>query len=552
MDATPPSAWQGPPPFLAAHLLARLLGEPRWPLIVSSLRLISRGWRDALGEALPALAPPRYRPAEAAAAAAACFPGLRLLQLDTPAVDVAGAEARQAQQAAALAAICASCSGLRHLIIVGWSLPAGGLQPLASLAHLSRLDLCNMSLAGGSGGPALPPLPVRHLRALCPQVGVPELCRLTALTFLELSAAGRGPQLLLELAQHLLQLRRLVVADLAGEQCEQLPRLASLSTLSSLSLATSADTLGLPLEPLLALLSDSGCRLHQLALKAHYGFDRHLPLAALSGLESLALDTAEVQLAPPSCVSCLSRLTDLKMNVGAPLHQADSQEVDAFISTVGRRLMGLRRLALTAANHLSEAAMQHISGLTALTELSILDAHDFGGRALEALRPLTCLRRLSLSETSLNPVALAAVLNDEVEQSGDPLLPALTFLALHSCRLLSAPDVAGLATSLPSLRQLRLTGWPHMTLPALQHIFLHSPSLQLLQTDWRPPAAPHSTAGAEPDAHQQQELQRFEEAHALCRTRRLQLQHSLDQAVFEHAARFEAALTEAASEALPT
>ncbi len=218
-----------------------------------------------------------------------------------------------------------------------------------------------------------------------------------------------------------------------------------------------------------------------------------------------------------------------------------------------------------------------LAGLTGLTELAVYDAHDFGGPALEALRPLAGLRRLSLSSTSLNPVALASVLDAEGE-SGLPLLPALTYLALSSCRLLrwgimgrctharcmhvslsinfgasawptrvtvaaarslcmsvellplalarrSAPDVARLVCSLPSLRQLRLIDWPHMDQRTLEHILMHSPSLQLLQTAWRPPAAPHIPAGAEPGAQQQQELQRFEQAHAFCRTWRLKLQH---------------------------
>lgn len=77
----------------------------------------------------------------------------------------------------------------------------------------------------------------------------------------------------------------------------------------------------------------------------------------------------------------------------------------------------------------------YLPGLTALTELSITDAHDFGGRALEALRPLAMLRRLRLTEPSLDSAALGAVLDDE-EGSGLPLLPALTYLELHNCRLL--------------------------------------------------------------------------------------------------------------------
>ena len=128
-----------------------------------------------------------------------------------------------------------------------------------------------------------------------PPSAPPDVCRFSSLTSLELPAVGSGPQLLLELAQRLPHLQQLVLNDVSGEQCELLPRLAELSALSSLSLATVHHTAGLPLTPLLALLSDSSCRLRQLSLTAQYGFDQHLPLALLSGLESLSLALAEVQ-----------------------------------------------------------------------------------------------------------------------------------------------------------------------------------------------------------------------------------------------------------------
>lgn len=239
-----------------------------------------------------------------------------------------------------------------------------------------------------------------------------------------------------------------------------------------------------------------------------------LPTCSLLPPAACPLLHASLQLEPTSCVTSLTRLTELKLNTNTLLQQASSctagrrmqphkqalgfasarhwfpmrfdctaawhrdeqlhhaslqaetDEVDAFVGTIGRRLTSLRRLALYGAQHLGEAAMEHLSGevwavgmrrqrcgrhmrlprrpaagathgagLTALTELCIMNAHDFGGRALEALRPLTSLRRLALSETTLNPAALAAVLDDE-EDSGTPLLPALTFLALRSCRLL--------------------------------------------------------------------------------------------------------------------
>lgn len=84
MEPEVPSPWQALPPFLAARVLSLVVAEPRWTLVIPDLRLISRGWCDAIGEALPVLAPPRYLPADAVAAAAARFPGLRLLRLDTP------------------------------------------------------------------------------------------------------------------------------------------------------------------------------------------------------------------------------------------------------------------------------------------------------------------------------------------------------------------------------------------------------------------------------------------------------------------------------------
>ena len=84
-----------------------------------------------------------------------------------------------------------------------------------------------------------------------------------------------------------------MLSDVSGQQCEQLPRLAALSALSSLSLSTAHDTMGLPVAELLQLLSDGSLR--ELALKAHYGFDRRLPLTPLSRLQVLALDVAEIQ-----------------------------------------------------------------------------------------------------------------------------------------------------------------------------------------------------------------------------------------------------------------
>lgn len=89
-------------------------------------------------------------------------------------MDVTDHEASWQAQAAALASICANCTGLRRLILRGWFLPEGGLQPLASLSQLQALELRSVSVAAGAFGEAtLPPLPLlRSLQASCLQVGL--------------------------------------------------------------------------------------------------------------------------------------------------------------------------------------------------------------------------------------------------------------------------------------------------------------------------------------------------------------------------------------------
>ena len=53
--------WQAPPAFLAARVVAEMLStELRWGPHFAQLRLVSRGWREAADDALPALTPPPY------------------------------------------------------------------------------------------------------------------------------------------------------------------------------------------------------------------------------------------------------------------------------------------------------------------------------------------------------------------------------------------------------------------------------------------------------------------------------------------------------------
>ena len=78
------SPWQAPTECLVAGLIEHTLScELRWGLHIAELRLISRGWRDAVDVALPVLAPRPGLAASQAAHLARRFPGLRLLRLQS-------------------------------------------------------------------------------------------------------------------------------------------------------------------------------------------------------------------------------------------------------------------------------------------------------------------------------------------------------------------------------------------------------------------------------------------------------------------------------------
>ena len=78
------SPWQAPPAFLVAHLTAHIRNsELRWGLHFAQYRLISRGWREAADDALPALTPRQYLPADEVPPLARRLGGLKLLRLDT-------------------------------------------------------------------------------------------------------------------------------------------------------------------------------------------------------------------------------------------------------------------------------------------------------------------------------------------------------------------------------------------------------------------------------------------------------------------------------------
>lgn len=159
----PAPALQAPPHFLVACLLRGWLAEePRWTLLAAGLRLVSRGWREAVAETLPLLVPSdgAARPAAAAAvvaAAAAKLPALRLLQLSG---------------VTQLEAVCGGCTALRALRLLhchclpGQAEPAcpspAGMRPLSLLRQLRSLEI----VAPGWRMPAAALDPLQELRAL--------------------------------------------------------------------------------------------------------------------------------------------------------------------------------------------------------------------------------------------------------------------------------------------------------------------------------------------------------------------------------------------------
>lgn len=83
-EDVPSSPWQAPPAFLTQALVSALNQEARWGLCIGPLRLVSRGWCAAVGDALPLLSLRPHVPVDEAAAAVSRFPGLRLLRIQSP------------------------------------------------------------------------------------------------------------------------------------------------------------------------------------------------------------------------------------------------------------------------------------------------------------------------------------------------------------------------------------------------------------------------------------------------------------------------------------
>ncbi|KAL4422482.1 hypothetical protein ABPG75_008679 [Micractinium tetrahymenae] len=554
-EPSAPNPWQAPPAFLWHALIDQLLQHepPRVALLcIAPLRQVSADWRAAVGAMLPVLAPRPHVPIDELAAAASHLPGLQLLCIEGPGTTRVQRADITAEQATALSVFGAACPGLRSLHLLKWQhLEEAALEPLSTLTALHTLEIVSQNLhVGAAGLAALARLPrLRCLALRCRRLDCAGLAALPGLTSLDLSPGTLDVEaaLLPSLAE-LTGLRHLGLDGLGGAALAGLGCLTTLPQLSSLALqhADLSSPEGSEAQPLQALLelvqalgggSDGQPRrgLRQLRLASSRSDPDAaaslLPLAALRGLESLGVAYPGLQVAPRDELAGLSGLTELALDVLLLEEQHEAEDVAAFVAAACRRLTGLRRLHLLGAQRLEEVVLEQLAGLTGLTSLSLDQAYDFGGRALAALAPLASLRRLSLSGISLNRASLLGVLSEaeeEEEEHPQNLLPGLTYLALRNCRLLSGPEVAQLVLALPSLRRFLHRSWPALQSAQLRCILEQKAGLQLLQTTWRPAAAPDLPAApAEPSQRQREQRQRHEEDAALCRAFRLRLQHSL-------------------------
>lgn len=204
------------------------------------------------------------------------------------------------------------------------------------------------------------------------------------------------------------------------------------------------------------------------------------------------------------------------------------------MAAVGRRLTSLRRLSLQHMEHVSGPALECLSGLTRLTDLTLGAAYEFGQRALSALLPLTDLRRLSLFRAPLTEADVEAVLAPD--EDTPLLLPHLTYLSMTNCQMLGGSGLARLAAALSALRWLVHRGSPYLQQLDLHTVLQSCHNLRLLQTSWRPAEPPSSigaklvifdadidagnasmlTAANDLDEPQRQQLQRWVEDWAFC------------------------------------
>lgn len=533
MEHTSDTNWQAPPAFLLQQLVALLIERDlRWALHIADMRLISRDWRRLVDGTLPVLSPNPSRHLVDYALVAALvprFPGLRYLNMQSPITPFVGSEER----ALALSAIGSSCTALRCLRLPNWVATPEAVRPLC-LSSLPHLAILHLPIVLGRAGlndvavGALRQLPrLRCLQVECSGVdsnALATLCHLTSLRLnLRLPATGALPQL--PALARLTRLRRL---GLEGcDVCCASPELSHLAALPLTCLEFS-DTLiaEQDVSPALLQLLHSlgasggasgssssggssgrgggvgGLRRLRLSCQLNGNGAELLPFSALSGLEALHISYPGLEVSSPSQVSCLTRLTELGLELRAfRQHEEQGRTVSALVAAVGRRLPALRQLNLQQAQRVSEAALEELAGLTQLTALSVLDAHDFGRRALAALSFLTSLQRLSLSHISLSLPSLggpgggvgaeaAGAASEEEEEDEYALPPQLTYLSLQDCGLLSPASLARLATTAPALKHLVHCGAPALRQPHLDSILRGCSRLQLLQTTWHPATAP--------------------------------------------------------------
>lgn len=147
---------------------------------------------------------------------------------------------------------------------------------------------------------------------------------MTGLTALHISAGQHGPTLLPALAQRLPGLQELALVGVTEDQFLELSRLAALSRLSRLAGATSPNAPSIESTTLLPLLH--GGTLSQLAVRipgSHWlpPAQEALPLAALSGLECLELALADIQVGAATCTCVPERSSSVPCHGHGPMRK---------------------------------------------------------------------------------------------------------------------------------------------------------------------------------------------------------------------------------------
>eukprot|EP00887_Chlorella_sp_A99_P004674 scaffold4.g4674.t1 len=386
------------PPFAERHLL-------------SSLRLLSRGWRDAVDAAAKVLRRPwKTVDAEASRLIARCH---NLLELEVRGLDMpAAAEALR------------GCTALERLF-VGQRPSVGALRPAHSFTP--RVPLAGLE------GRALPLPALRQLAAHCANVAgaAPTLAVYSSLEVLDLEIRDGWPAERVAAG---------LAATLAG--CAGLRWLALRFTSPSPPLQQCGFASAPQLESL--VLEETAERITQTAvLEEVEGLEA--TLRCLPSLRQLSLLGLHLQLGDlDSLLDTGTRLTALSLKWGV-FNRPDARHAAAVAA-----LTSLERLALDSPpwEPLDYGAL-HLAGLQALTSLTLMSCRWGAGAAAPAVAAAAALRGLRSLEAQLWELGRGALAALPPSLTRLRLLLAAGGLAVAPAELAHLTSLAELAVASP-------------------------------------------------------------------------------------------------------